>query len=122
MLETVLAVKEKHKADHIAKILAGTLNSAIKSYKHHKLETFGIDEEKDERFWNMVIRQALINKLLSKDIENYGLLALTPKGHEFLDKPESFMLNEDHDYTETDDDEASFGARTAAADERNNFV
>jgi ATP-dependent DNA helicase RecQ len=117
MLETVLAVKEKHKADHIAKILAGTMNSAIKSYKHHKLETFGIDEEKDERFWNMVIRQALINKLLSKDIENYGLLALTPKGHEFLDKPESFMLNEDHDYTETDDEEASFGARTAAADE-----
>ncbi len=117
MLETVLAVKEKHKADHIAKILAGTLNSAIKSYKHHKLETFGLDEERDERFWNMVIRQALINKLLNKDIENYGLLGLTPKGHQFLEEPQSFMLNEDHDYTDTDDEEASFGARTAAADE-----
>ena len=117
VLETVLAVKEKHKADHIAKILAGTLNSAIKSYKHHKLETFGIDEEKDERFWNMVIRQALINKLLNKDIENYGLLGLTPKGHQFLEKPQSFMLNEDHDYSESEDEEASFGARTAAADE-----
>jgi len=117
VLETVLAVKEKHKAEHIAKILAGTLNSAIKSYKHHKLETFGIDEEKDERFWNMVIRQALINKLLNKDIENYGLLGLTPKGHQFLEKPQSFMLNEDHDYTESEDEEASFGARTAAADE-----
>ncbi len=117
MLETVLAVKEKHKADHIAKILAGTMNSAIKSYKHHKLETFGIDEEKDERFWNMVIRQALINKLLNKDIENYGLLGLTPKGHEFLENPQSFMLNEDHDYSDSDDEEASFGARTAAADE-----
>ncbi len=117
MLETVLAVKEKHKADHIAKILAGTLNSAIKSYKHHKLETFGIDEEKDERFWNMVIRQALINKLLNKDIENYGLLGLTPKGHQFLEEPQSFMLNEDHDFTDSEDDEASFGARTAAADE-----
>ncbi len=117
VLETILAVKEKHKADHIAKILAGTLNSAIKSYKHNKLETFGIDEEKDERFWNMVIRQALINKLLNKDIENYGLLGLTPKGHQFLEKPESFMLNEDHDYTESEDEEASFGARTAAADE-----
>ena len=117
MLETVLAVKEKHKADHISKILAGTLNSAIKSYKHHKLETFGIDEEKDERFWNMVIRQALINKLLTKDIENYGLLGLTPKGRDFLEKPQPFMLNEDHDYTDSDDEEASFGARTAAADE-----
>lgn len=117
MLETVLAVKEKHKADHIAKILAGTLNSAIKSYKHHKLETFGIDEEKDDRFWNMVIRQALINKLLNKDIENYGLLGLTQKGHQYLEEPQSFMLNEDHDYTDTEDEEASFGARTAAADE-----
>jgi len=117
VLDTVLAVKEKHKAEHIAKILAGTLNSAIKSYKHHKLETFGIDEEKDERFWNMVIRQALINKLLNKDIENYGLLGLTPKGHLFLEKPQIFLLNEDHDYTESEDEEASFGARTAAADE-----
>lgn len=117
VLETVMAVKEKHKADHIAKILAGTLNSAIKSYKHHKLETFGIDEERDERFWNMVIRQALINKLLTKDIENYGLLGLTPKGQQFLDQPQSFMLNEDHDYTDSEDEESSFGARTAAADE-----
>ncbi len=117
VLETVLAVKEKHKADHIARILAGMMSSAIKSYKHHKLETFGIDEEKDERFWNMVIRQALINRLLDKDIENYGLLGLTPKGHKFLDNPQSLLLTEDHDYTETDDDDASFGARTAAADE-----
>ncbi len=117
MLETVLAVREKHKADHIARILAGTTTSAIKSYKHHKLETFGIEEDKDERFWNMVIRQALINKLLTKDIENYGLLSLTPKGHEFLERPVSFLLNEDHDYTDTEDEEASFGARTAAADE-----
>ena len=117
VLDTILAVKEKHKAEHIAKILAGTLNSAIKSYKHHKLETFGIDEERDERFWNMVIRQALINKLLNKDIENYGLLGLTPKGHQYLEKPQSFLLNEDHDYTDSEDEEASFGARTAAADE-----
>lgn len=45
------------------------------------------------------------------------MLGLTPKGHEFLDKPQSFLLQEDHDYTETEDEEASFGARTAAADE-----
>lgn len=117
VLETILEVKEKHKADHIAKILAGVMNSAIKSYKHHKLATFGIDEEKDEKFWNMVVRQALIEKLLSKDIENYGLLSLTPKGHQYLEKPYSFMLTEDHDYTESDDEESSFGARTATTDE-----
>jgi ATP-dependent DNA helicase RecQ len=117
VLETVLAVKEKFKADHIANILSGKVTSAIKSYKHHKLEFFGIGEEKDEKFWNMVVRQALIARLLSKDIENYGLLKITKKGHEFLENPQSFMLTEDHDYSESGDDEGSFGARTAAVDE-----
>jgi ATP-dependent DNA helicase RecQ len=117
VLETILAVKEKFKADHVANILAGKVTSAIKSYKHHKLEFFGVGEEKDEKFWNMVIRQALIAKFLVKDIENYGLLKLTPKGMEFLEKPSSFMLAEDHDYADTTDEENAFGARTAAVDE-----
>jgi ATP-dependent DNA helicase RecQ len=117
ILETILAVKEKFKADHIANILSGKVTSAIKSYKHHKLEFFGIGEDKDEKFWNMVIRQALIAKFLTKDIENYGLLKLTEKGMGFLENPTSFMLAEDHDYADTTDEENAFGARTAAVDE-----
>jgi len=117
VLETILAVKEKFKADHIANILSGKVTSAIKSYKHHKIEFFGIGEDKDEKFWNMVIRQGLIAKFLVKDIENYGLLKLTPKGMEFLENPTSFMLAEDHDYADTTDEENAFGARTAAVDE-----
>jgi ATP-dependent DNA helicase RecQ len=117
VLETILAVKEKFKADHVSNILSGKVTSAIKSYKHHKLEFFGIGEDKDEKFWNMVIRQALIAKLLTKDIENYGLLKLTQKGMEFLENPTSFMLAEDHDYADTVDEENAFGARTAAVDE-----
>jgi ATP-dependent DNA helicase RecQ len=117
VLETILAVKEKFKADHISNILSGKVTSAIKSYKHHKIEYFGIGEDKDEKFWNMVIRQALIAKFLTKDIENYGLLKLTPKGMEFLEHPTSFMLAEDHDYADTTDEENAFGARTAAVDE-----
>jgi ATP-dependent DNA helicase RecQ len=117
VLETILAVKEKFKADHISHILSGKVTSAIKSYKHHKLEFFGIGDDKDEKFWNMVIRQALIAKFLTKDIENYGLLKLTQKGMGFLEKPSSFMLAEDHDYADTVDEENAFGARTAAVDE-----
>ena len=117
VIETILAVKEKFKADHIANILAGKITSAIKSYKHHKLEFFGSGDEKDEKFWNMVIRQALIAKFLTKDIENYGLLKVTPRGMEFLEKPVSFMLAEDHDYAESTDDESAFGAKIAAVDE-----
>jgi ATP-dependent DNA helicase RecQ len=117
VLETILAVKEKFKADHISNILSGKVTAAIKSYKHHKLEYFGIGEDKDEKFWNMVIRQALIAKFLTKDIENYGLLKITSRGMEFLEHPTSFMLAEDHDYADTTDEENAFGARTAAVDE-----
>ena len=117
LLETILAVKEKFKADHIANILSGKMTSAIKSYRHHKLEYFGAGEDKDEKYWNMVIRQALIAKLLTKDIENYGLLKVTHKGMNFIEKPVSFMLAEDHDYADTSEEENAFGARTAAMDE-----
>jgi ATP-dependent DNA helicase RecQ len=117
VLETILAVKEKFKADHIAHILSGKVTSSIKSYKHNKLEFFGAGEDKDEKYWNMVIRQALIAKFLTKDIENYGLLKITPEGMEFIEKPNSFMLAEDHDYSDTSDEENAFGAKTAAVDE-----
>ena len=117
VIETILAVKEKFKADHIANILAGKITSAIKSYKHHKLEFFGSGEDKDEKFWNMVIRQALIARFLTKDIENYGLLKVTSSGMEFLENPVSFMLAEDHDYAESTDDESAFGAKITAVDE-----
>ncbi|HAM09175.1 MAG: ATP-dependent DNA helicase RecQ [Bacteroidetes bacterium GWE2_41_25] len=117
VIDTILAVKEKFKADHIANILAGKITSAIKSYKHHKLEFFGSGEDKDEKFWNMVIRQALIARFLTKDIENYGLLKVTPRGLEFLENPTSFMLAEDHDYAESGDEENAFGAKITAVDE-----
>jgi ATP-dependent DNA helicase RecQ len=97
-LEVILEVKEKFKADHIANILAGKATSAVKAYNHHKLEIFGTGQEKDTKFWETVLRQALIGKLLTKEIENYGLLKLTKAGHEFLKEPVSFMLTQDHDY------------------------
>ncbi len=95
VLECVLAVKEKFKSEHIANVLAGNLNTAIKSYKHNKLEIFGAGGEKNVKFWNAVIRQMLVSQLLLKDIENYGLLRLSEAGLKYLDNPETLMLSED---------------------------
>jgi len=95
VLKVILEVKEKFKADHIGNILAGISNSAIKSYKHHKLGVFGIGKDKDEKFWSAAIRQAMISLLITKDIENYGLLKITKKGHDFLKKPYSMMLTQE---------------------------
>ncbi len=119
VLETILAVKEKFKADHIAAVLAGNKTGQVKSYNHHMLDIFGTGKEKDDKFWNMVIRQALVARLVQKDIENYGLLKLDPKGTEYLKNPYSIMLSEDHDYSDTDEEDESLAGpeRTAAVDE-----
>ncbi len=79
VLEAVLDVKQLFKAKHIVNILIGKNTATLKSYKHHLIKSFGRGEEEDEKFWNAVIRQALISNLLDKDIENYGLLRVSKK-------------------------------------------
>jgi len=100
-LEAVLAVKEKHKTKDVINVLMGSLTSTGKTYKHNDLDVFGdgIQDDKDDRYWSAVFRQALVNSLLSKDIENYGLLKVSDKGKAFLKKPYSIMVARDHDYS-----------------------
>jgi len=118
VLKTVIAVNEKFKVDYIADIIAGNKTSIIKSYKHHNLDMFNTGEGKDEKFWSTVVRQALISKLLDKDIENYGLLKMTDTGKEFITNPYSIMLSEDHDYDTLEEDEVTAsGGRTGAVDD-----
>src|SRR5664279_2291056 len=74
VLETVIAVKQQEKAKQITQILLGKSSATIKASKYDKLETYGKGSDKDEKFWDAVIRQALIELLLIKDIDNYGLL------------------------------------------------
>jgi len=118
VLETVLAVKEQFKAKHLINVIIGKNSATIKSYKHNKLEVFGRGMEKDERYWNAVIRQTLIERLLIKDIENYGLLKISPEGEAFLDAPYSIMLTHDHNYENESDDEffGGGGQKTSVSD------
>ncbi len=117
-LKSILGVQERFKPEHIADVLAGNPTSAVKSYKHHHNEFFGAGSEKDNKFWNAVLRQSLIHRLVFKDIENYGLLKLSEKGKEYLKNPYSIMLTEDHDYDIVSDEEAtSGGVGTGAVDE-----
>jgi len=118
VLSTVLAVKQQFKEKHIINIILGKSNSTLKSFKHNKLEEFGKGAEFDERFWSNVIRQLLIELLLVKDIENYGILKLSAEGQKFLKNPYSIMITKDRDYENPDDEEGFIdgGQKTSAAD------
>lgn len=115
VLNAILAVKERFKASHIAEILVGKESSEIKTYQHEKLECFAAGSDHDVKYWNALMRQLLLARLLDKEIENYGLLKVTQAGKDFLKHPQSFLMVEDHDYEDTDT-ELNEGHSTASLD------
>ena len=114
VIELINSLPEHFKMEHIANILAGEVNAIIKSYKHDKLELFGIGKEHSVRFWNAVIHQGIILHLIYKDIESYGLLSVTEKGEEFFNAPYTLMLTEDREFAEGEDDDEDSAAQAAA--------
>jgi ATP-dependent DNA helicase RecQ len=97
-------------------MLVGKETSEIQSYKHDELEIFGSGQDEDEKTWNAVIRQALIAGYLTKDIENYGLLKVSKKGKDFMDKPVSFKITEDNEFDEEDEEVPVRGGASCAVD------
>jgi len=104
-LEAVVSTKQLFKSKHIAELLIGKKTGDIKAARHDQNEFFGAGEGNDFRYWSAVIRQALIQKLIVKDIENYGILKITKEGKEFIKKPHTIMLAKDHDYENPDDED-----------------
>lgn len=104
VLHAILAIKENFRTDYVIDFVKGKESNEILAHKHQELEEFGSGEDEDEKLWNPVIRQALIAGYLKKDVENYGLLKVTPAGKKFLKNPVSFMIVEDVEFKDDDDD------------------
>ena len=99
ILKSIIELKEMQRAKHVCAFMVGDKTTEIISYKHDKLKHFAVGKDKDKAFWNAVIRQCLVTGLLHKDIETYGILKMTDKGHDFIKKPKSFTLVQEHDYS-----------------------
>ena len=115
VIELIQTLPEHFKTEHLANILAGEMNSIIKSYKHDKLELFGAGKDHYARFWSAVIHQGIVLHLLHKDIESYGLIFVTDAGLAFLEKPYELMLTEDREFAEGEEDEDDVAANAAAS-------
>jgi ATP-dependent DNA helicase RecQ len=120
-LQVIQALDERFATDYVVRIITGHLTPQIKMYRHESLPQFGIGKEQPEHFWNSLIRQMLLEGLLQKDIEEYGLLKITKKGADFLKKPKSFPIvlnNLFEDADGEDDDEGSEASAGAATDDK----
>lgn len=116
VLEVIAAVKENFKADYIVDILLGNETSAVIDHMHEDLEVFGSGSDDEEKTWNAVIRQALIAGYIRKDVENYGLLKITDEGRDFMKNPKSFMIVEDKDFDDDDNEGPIRGGGSFAVD------
>ncbi|MBP7809796.1 MAG: DNA helicase RecQ [Bacteroidia bacterium] len=127
VIEAVLEMKEKHKIKDVINVVMGTLTATSKSYKHNELEVWGkgAEDDNDDKYWNAILRQAVVNGYLTKDIENYGLLKVTDKAKAFLKKPHSIKFTRDHDFSNTDksdDDDIMMGGKGASAADETLFA
>ncbi|MBA2248888.1 MAG: DNA helicase RecQ [Chitinophagaceae bacterium] len=115
-LKVIKALNESFILEYVICVLTGSLNPQIKMYRHDELDVFGIGKDKDDHFWNSLLRQMLLENLIKKDIEEYGLLKFTKKGEAFLKKPVSFKITLNNRFEEAvaDDDEGP-GANVASA-------
>ena len=119
LLNAISLLEETQKAKHYCAFLSGHVTADIKQYKHDLFPSFGIGKEKDEHFWNAVIRQVCVGGLASKEIDTFGTLKLTDQGKEFIKNPKSFQLIKQHDFSNTDDDDTviEVGGKGGAFDE-----
>jgi ATP-dependent DNA helicase RecQ len=116
VLEAIILLKEKFKADHVVDVLIGKETAQIKSYEHEELEIFGTAPEEDEKILHSVIRQGMIAGYIDKDIENYGLLKITKEGRQYLENPTPFPITKDNDFEEEEEDAPVRGGASCAVD------
>ncbi len=121
-LETIMAMKQGFKWRDVVDVMMGKKNSNTRIYHFDSLEQFGQGTDHDILFWKAVLRQAVFENLLTKEIEQFGVLKLTPAGHKFIKKPYDISVACDHDFSGVsgdDDDEEPVGGcgGSAAGDE-----
>ncbi len=102
VLEAVTGVGERFRSDYIINVVTGRKTDDIRSRGHENLEAFGSLPKTEERFLNALIRQAVIAGYLNRDLENYGVIQITPEGEEFLKHPKTFKIVEDAEFSEND--------------------
>src|SRR6188474_1950670 len=119
-LKVIKGLDEQFTMDYLMHIFMGKPNPQVKMFRHDERDFFGIGKEKDEHFWNSLMRQMILEGFIKKDIEEYGVLKLTKKGEIFMKKPVSFkiVLNNLFEGADADDDEGGASATTGAMDEK----
>ena len=108
LLKMIKDLGQKFDDHYLINVLLGQETAQIQSYKHHQNKYFGKGKEEGLNIWKSLIRQALLDNFLIKDVDNFGLLTLSEKGEDFIKNPFGlkFTLNRDTEFAQTEDDDS----------------
>ena len=115
-LRAIESLNENYGIKIMVDFMRGEETQEMKDFGHDQLELYGAGKDKDKNFWNSIFRQALLNNLVYKDIENYGLLKLTDKGRNFINNPYPFEISLNNNFANIVADTGSRGGQTAVLD------
>ncbi|MCW2119473.1 ATP-dependent DNA helicase RecQ [Flavobacterium sp. 7A] len=119
LLEIVRDTKHIYKSKEIVFTLIGRVNAMIKAHRTDVQPFFGSGNKFDEKYWMALLRQVLVAGYLAKDIETYGIVKINQKGLDFIQNPSSFMMSEDHEYNESEDEAIVSASKVTAAIDEN---
>ena len=120
LLSVVRDTNDKYKSKDIVNAIVGKENALLNSHKTNLKPFFGCGKDKDASYWMALLRQVLVVNFIRKEIEQYGVVKLTEKGENFLSSPSSFMMTEDHVYSQeaTEDIITNESSSGVSADEK----
>lgn len=118
VLKAVRTLDERFPITYVIPVIMGKLNPQIKMYRHEETHAFGSGKNKDDHFWNSLIRQMILENLLQKDIEDYGVLKITSKGEAFMKKPAPIKIVLNHVFEDGEDDDDFEAEEIISTDEK----
>ena len=113
-IQVIQMLDERFPTPYTVDIIMGKLTPQVMMYRHESRPVFGIGKDKDAHFWNSLIRQMLLENLIRKDIEEYGLLKLTENGESYIKKPTSFKIVLNNIFADEDNDDDDYQDNSAA--------
>ena len=102
ILKLILETNQQYRIKELIGILCGYKTTILNAHKIHESKFFGLGKDKTKLFWESLLSQMIINKLISKEVEQYGVIKIMPLGHDFISKPNSFFMTENHSYDNKD--------------------
>jgi len=113
-IEAILQLNENYTSKLVIDFITGKTSKEMKDFRFTKLSLFGVGKEQGELYWHSILRQAILNDLVLKEIEQYGVLKISEKGKQFIEKPYSIKIPLNRDFSDAEGDDILMGEGAGA--------